>query len=304
VRTLKLTEELLENLKSEMDSGKVEMNPNCFFDLPGDAQSEELAADEEAARSMAIFLWDVILPSITECVREGEVVVLENAQMVNVLHSHGVNMRYLGRMATLARSQEETDEQLRLTNKVRMHPMPSYWLEMLETEMLARSMKLIINGTFAKSARYKRAPAKFIALYLNCLLGGEDIYCGLCPPAGLPSASENAPSTQGKKKKASKKSSSSSSAKVLGSEPLPTSGGSVPTPAAPATSREDFWNELKSVLSNRFCYNVDNVRHQSINLVTDGTAAVSTQNNVNCFLTSRINKVTLLRRICQLCGIR
>jgi Translation initiation factor eIF3 subunit 135 len=68
--------------------------------------------------------------------------------MVEILHTHGVNMRYLGHMASLARLQEQQDRDLLLTNRQRIQAMPLYWLEMLETEILARCFKLHLGNLF------------------------------------------------------------------------------------------------------------------------------------------------------------
>jgi Translation initiation factor eIF3 subunit 135 len=68
--------------------------------------------------------------------------------MVEILHTHGVNMRYLGHMALLAHLQEQQDRDLLLSNRQRLQAMPLYWLEMLETEILARYFKLHLSNLF------------------------------------------------------------------------------------------------------------------------------------------------------------
>ena len=71
--------------------------------------------------------------------------------MVQLLHTYGVNMRYLGRMAVLAHTQEEQDRELLLTNRQRIQAMPHYWLEMLETEVLARCFKHHLSRIFREN---------------------------------------------------------------------------------------------------------------------------------------------------------
>ena len=67
---------------------------------------------------------------------------------MEILHTHGVNMRYLGHMASLAHMQEQQDIDLLLTNRQRIQAMPLYWLEMIETEILARCFKLHLGNLF------------------------------------------------------------------------------------------------------------------------------------------------------------
>jgi hypothetical protein len=41
-------------------------------------------------------------------------------------------------MSALSEKQEKHDKELLLTNRQRIQPMPFYWLEMIEIEILAR----------------------------------------------------------------------------------------------------------------------------------------------------------------------
>jgi hypothetical protein len=83
----------------------------------------------------------------------------------------GINLRYLGRMATLARTKEQEDIDLLVTNRQRMQAMPLYWLEMLEIEIISRSFKHFLNEIFRSHQEIKHCPARTIATILNHILG-------------------------------------------------------------------------------------------------------------------------------------
>ena len=66
---------------------------------------------EDHSRDAAKFLWETTLPSITQELREssGNQVPVDGKSLTDMLHSRGVNCRYLGRLAQLAVDGEETD---------------------------------------------------------------------------------------------------------------------------------------------------------------------------------------------------
>ncbi|CAM9789092.1 unnamed protein product, partial [Hapterophycus canaliculatus] len=99
---------------------------------------EQLLADEALAREAAAHLWDVALPFVTAEVKRGSLCPLDCAELAKVLHGAGVNVRYLGRLATMAVAEEAEDAAIRAEGKLRRWRMPLFWLEMLETEMVAR----------------------------------------------------------------------------------------------------------------------------------------------------------------------
>lgn len=70
---------------------------------------KQLAADEALAREAARYLWDVALPYVNMEVKRGNICPLDCAELATVLHSAGVNMRYMGRLATLAVEEEAED---------------------------------------------------------------------------------------------------------------------------------------------------------------------------------------------------
>jgi hypothetical protein len=56
----------------------------------------------------------------------------DGAALGDTLHEYGVNLRYLGQLATLAKEQEQIDVDAKTENKQFVQKMPFFWLELLE----------------------------------------------------------------------------------------------------------------------------------------------------------------------------
>ena len=175
-----LSEEDMNYLKS------LRFNVNVF--LPGvvslkgidDDAYDQIQRDEEIARNAAIFLWDEILPRITREIKEGASHQLHDGKcLTSFLHQNGVNCRYLGRLGTLAQKAEDLDrtrgDVLKQTHKLDRTVFPLYWLELLETEMVARAAKHVLDGYFVEnggSSSYN--PAQTVASFFSALISGSE----------------------------------------------------------------------------------------------------------------------------------
>jgi len=264
-----LTQEVYSAIRDiNAESVKVELNPNCFLECVDSANAEVLEADEEVARKLARFLYDSVLPYATEQVRIGEVQPLDNAALVTYLHGVGVNMRYLGRLAALAVGQEAEDAKFLAEGQQRRNAMPKYWLEMLETEIVARCFKHIINDVLRADKELRNAPASVIAELLNHLLGGT--------MASIDESVKLIVNEKDGKKKNKKKNGNASAVEV----PIAGVCDVVPAVKSSVMSKEKFDKLLKTTAARRFC------------------AALTT------LKTNRWNAAMVLRRICQLTGVR
>jgi protein TIF31 len=180
-RTTSLSEDDMNYLKS------LRFNVNVF--LPGvvslkgvdDAAHDQIKKDEEIARNAAKFLWDEILPRITREIKEGVSHQLHDGKcLTSFLHQNGVNCRYLGRLATLAQQAEDLDRRradvLKQSNKLDRTVLPHYWLELLETEMIARAAKHVLDGYFMENGGSSaHNPAQTVASFFSALIsGGEE----------------------------------------------------------------------------------------------------------------------------------
>ena len=120
-----------------------------------DEEKEELAKDEEQVREVCKYLSDVTIPGLVKDLQEGDVgFPMDGQSLARLMHKHGINIRYLGKLATAARSQTS-----------RLDALTALAIQ----EMVARAFKHVTN-------RYlKDLPALFaancISHLLNCLLG-------------------------------------------------------------------------------------------------------------------------------------
>lgn len=270
----------------------IEINPNVFIDLCGGVsadKSEQVLADEELTRKMSDFLWSKVIPTITEDIRVMNQIIVDGDALTKYMHEYGINLRYLGRVAEVARSQEATDEDLKKDGKIRINPMPKYWLELLEMEMIARAMKhIVIQCIRANAGRYLNATAGLLADLLSFLLGSTST-----ADAVLPSLEEVRKATS--KKKKSKKPSSTNTAANDWDESEATSehtSATLPdmTSAAPF-SREQFWQLLRDRIKTYF--------GGDLSLLTTSTVG----NEKITSLSARLPRLPLLRRVCQQLGI-
>lgn len=134
---------------------KFALNPDAFSgqDPQTEAEKEEWAKDEEDVRSAAAFLRSVIIPEIVRDLKDGEIgFPMDGQSLSRLLHRKGINMRYLGKLASLAEGKR---------------------LEALQVltvqEMISRSFKHVAG----KYLRYLPVPftGPCISHLLNCLLG-------------------------------------------------------------------------------------------------------------------------------------
>jgi hypothetical protein len=148
----------------------IEINPNVFFHFSSDVNPETVTKDEELVKEISLFLWDHVLPMITKQIREGEFFPRDCNSMISYLHRMGINIRYCGQLAKLAIEQEKEDSDLFLQGRQRVHSMPFYWLEFLIIEMIARSVKYLLNKKLRDNLNLSSSPALTIASLLNHVL--------------------------------------------------------------------------------------------------------------------------------------
>lgn len=147
---------------SEQDQERIDisefdfsLNPDAFSgqEPQTDAERAEWAKDEEEVRAACKFLQENVLPEVVHDLKEGDVgFPMDGQSLSRLLHKRGVNIRYLGKVATLAEGKR---------------------LEALHVlavqEMISRAFKHVAGNYL----RYLPIPftGACIAHLLNCLLG-------------------------------------------------------------------------------------------------------------------------------------
>ena len=189
------------------------MNPNVFFDhFDCDIDTDKVAKDEAMAKELATFLHDTMLPAVTREIREsngnyGGIVPLENETAVDLLHRYGINMRYLGKLAKLARDGEASDYRMEHASEEQsqssaVYKMPTYWRDILEVELVARSVRILLSRLFRNNKEVSDCPAATIASLLSHVLATSTFEEDVAKDSQTPTTP---PSSSGKDKKKKKK---------------------------------------------------------------------------------------------------
>jgi protein TIF31 len=267
-------EEYLKSLRLNINVLLPDLRP--IDDLDKEAAAL-LKADTERVREVSAYLWDFVLPRLTEDVKAGQdrisTPVMDGSHLTSFLHSRGINCRYLGRLAALAAIEEAKDRkaladyQSGEVKTIDGHRMPLYWLELLECEMVARSAKHVLNGYLsADREAASQQPAQTIASFL-------------CAVVSV--AEETAGDTENRLRRQMKAAGSSSPDEdAFAALTIGDSG------RAPVLKRErkEIWEDIERDIGRRFRYEL----------------TIYNQSNPS----SRANLIPLLRRVCQRSGIR
>ncbi|KAG7361014.1 clustered mitochondria-domain containing protein [Nitzschia inconspicua] len=270
-----LTDEDLEYLQS------LRCNVNVFLPdiqtLEGvdDEAYRQLKNDEKMVRDMSSYLWEKIIPAVTTEIREGTLhsVPHDGRSLTEYIHQRGINCRYLGRLAMLAKVEEDKDRQKSLEYKkgqassLVRRAMPLFWLELLETEIVARAAKHVLDHYMSSGgAAVAGMPSQTVASFLSALVSEGE---------------ETAAQTETRMNKRGPSEPDEDDYIALSFYESGGHGDAVP---ASTRSRYEVWNDIEEEIGKRFRYH----------LVLYNRPGKS----------DRANYVPLLRRVCQRTGIR
>lgn len=153
------TEEALDQERVDISGFSLTLNPDVFSgQVPQTKEEkEQWAQDEKEVREACDFLRSKAMPELIQDLHDGEVgFPMDGQSLSQLLHKRGINIRYLGKLANLAK---EKGSRLGALSTL------------LVQEMIARAFKHIANkclrnvpGPFAPSC---------VAHLLNCLLGAD-----------------------------------------------------------------------------------------------------------------------------------
>ena len=278
------------------DSLGIVLNANCFIDgFECDVDPAVALKDEESARGLANFLYKQALVGLTEQVRSADLAPLDSEALVDLLHAHGVNMRYLGRLAVLACEQEQQDQDLLITNRQKIQAMPCFWLEMLEIEVMSRCVKHHLNGLFRSNHEIKQCFAPTIASLLNFLFGSVTASNEVRQSTKTEIETIVVSNGDSKKKKKNKNKSNV----IVVEDSIASS--SVPDVPNACGSRTEFLESLQKLAKSKFCLQSFALMFLDEKLLNGSLAASPEKSEVPVVvvLSERISRLTLLRRICQ-----
>uniref|UniRef100_A0ACD5YRT8 Uncharacterized protein n=1 Tax=Avena sativa TaxID=4498 RepID=A0ACD5YRT8_AVESA len=154
-------------------------NPNVFTEYKLAGSPEEIAADEALVKKVGSYLLDTVIPKFVQDLCSLDVSPMDGQTLTDVLHSNGINVRYLGKVAGMIKH------------------LPHLW-DLFMAEIIVRSVKHVVKEILRQSPDHNIAPA--VAHFLNCFVG----------KVLAASTKGSASSTQSKAQKGQKLSSSSS----------------------------------------------------------------------------------------------
>ncbi|KAF0692958.1 Aste57867_16004 [Aphanomyces stellatus] len=149
-----------EQAKADEDESTaiaIRFNSNVFMSYPASTDAAEAAADEAVAKDAATYLTSVVIPSFVADLRRGAMYPADGTALTDMFHACGINMRYLGHVASLCSAFEPH--------------VSKYVVELLEVEMIARSLKHIVASLFAAQPELRSTPGTLLVSVLNALLG-------------------------------------------------------------------------------------------------------------------------------------
>jgi protein TIF31 len=208
--------------------------------------------------------------------------------LTELIHQRGINCRYLGRLATLARIEEledinsfekaaaaaasnANDELSIIPPRLRM---PICWLELLECEMVARAAKHVLDSYMIEESSAQ--PARMIASFLSAIISVGEESAGETEHRQAHSGSKVIPDQD------------EMNALTLCFEVCDEVNG-YSTPSPLFKGRGEIWSDIEREIGRRYRYTL---------------SLFNTKNSAKRGATSRALYIPLLRRICQRSGIR
>ncbi|XP_076911185.1 clustered mitochondria protein-like [Bidens hawaiensis] len=131
-------------------SEDIRFNPNVFTDFKLAGSPEEIAADEESVRKVSLYLKETVLPKFIQDLCTLEVSPMDGQTLTEALHAHGINVRYIGKIADGTKH------------------LPHLW-DICSNEIIVRCAKHILNDALRDTADHDIGHA--IAHFCNCLFG-------------------------------------------------------------------------------------------------------------------------------------
>ncbi|KAM3686284.1 hypothetical protein ACJW31_11G186900 [Castanea mollissima] len=125
-------------------------NPNVLTEFKLSGSQEEIAEDEENVRKVSSYLTNVVLPKFVQDLCTLEVSPMDGQTLTEALHAHGINVRYIGKVADGTKH------------------LPHLW-DLCSNEIVVRSAKHILKDVLRDIEDHDIAPA--ISHFFNCFFG-------------------------------------------------------------------------------------------------------------------------------------
>ncbi|KAJ0094576.1 hypothetical protein Patl1_17251 [Pistacia atlantica] len=86
-------------IKSSESCEEIQFNPNVLTEFKLAGSQEEIMADEENVRKVSSYLANVVLPKFIQDLCTLEASPMDGQTLTEALHAHGINIRYIGKVA-------------------------------------------------------------------------------------------------------------------------------------------------------------------------------------------------------------
>ncbi|AQK54778.1 tola protein homolog1 [Zea mays] len=136
--------------ENDNSSSEILFNPNVFTEYKLDGSPEEIAADEELVKRAGTYLIDIVIPKIVQDLCSLDISPMDGQTLTDALHLHGINIRYLGKIAGMVKHLPHLQD-------------------LFSAEIIVRSAKHVIKDILRQSLDHDIGPA--IAHFLNCFMG-------------------------------------------------------------------------------------------------------------------------------------
>ncbi|XP_065871824.1 clustered mitochondria protein isoform X2 [Euphorbia lathyris] len=144
-----LQESALASASSESYE-EILFNPNVLTEFNLSGNPEEISKDEENVGKASSFLADTVLPKFIQDLCTLEVSPMDGQTLTEALHAHGINVRYIGKVA------EGTKH------------LPHLW-DLCSSEIIVRSVKHILKDVLRDTEDNALGPA--VSHFFNCFFG-------------------------------------------------------------------------------------------------------------------------------------
>ncbi|KAK9748596.1 hypothetical protein RND81_02G069100 [Saponaria officinalis] len=131
-------------------SVEISFNPNAFTEFKLAGSPEEITSDEDNVREAGLYLADIVLPKFIQDLCKLEVSPMDGQTLTEALHAHGINVRYIGKVAEGTRH------------------MPHLW-DLCVNEIAVRSAKHLLKNILRDTDDHELGPA--ISHFFNCFFG-------------------------------------------------------------------------------------------------------------------------------------
>ncbi|XP_031494189.1 clustered mitochondria protein isoform X2 [Nymphaea colorata] len=128
------------------------LNPNVLTEFPLAGCEEEIATDEALVKKAGSYLVDVVIPKFVKDLNTLEVSPMDGQTLAEALHAHGINVRYLGKIAKMTKH------------------LPHIW-DLCVTEIIVRSAKHILKDILRQCEDHELGFT--MSQFLNCFLGHD-----------------------------------------------------------------------------------------------------------------------------------